>query len=293
MGTISTKLDSSNKVIEIKHDGPSAHNPKTKITQESLNKYKENLNSKGFLIVNLKFAALVDLLEKYYNLAKEGSNEVAINNFTNPRGFGISLVVVQLFSHFGLYSIIEQPNYNPDKPEFIKMIIPMSLIKNDSVFINFVFTNFLGKVLSEAPVQNTEDIKKIFMKIIQSFNQNSSNPEIRLVNILNLSIHMSIIFAIASYSGSKKFKENPLLLIDLLTPLISSFPEDACYFDTNNLIAFTPDVCKKKGIESVGETLAFKYISIGLGILALLFFIMFLTKKPKYRYILQPDSDDD
>jgi hypothetical protein len=297
MGAVITKLDSSNKVIEIKHEGQAAQNPKTKISQEVLEKYKENLNSKGGFIISLRLTAIIDLIKKYYNLAKEGLSEEELKSIPNPESFAMGAIFLPMLSQYGLFTMIEQPNAG-DKPEFIKIIFPMALLKNDTEFINFVFTNFGAKILADQPAKTLEDLKNLFTVVVLSLNKNSTNPEVRLVNILNLSIHIGIIATVLSYSKSKKISENPAIFSELISPLISSFPDDACYFNTNNLITFTPDVCQNKKqsqtcpacpTSSTGQNCpacsqynndsTFKYISVGLGLLALVFLILYLTKK--------------
>jgi hypothetical protein len=299
MGAVVTKLDSSNKVIEVKHEGQASQNPKTKISQETLDKYKDQLNSKGGFIISIRLLAIIDLVKKYYNLAKEGLTAEEFKTIPNPEGFA-GAIFLSLFSQYGLFTMIEQPNAG-DKPEFIKIIVPMALLKNDTEFINFVFINFGTKILADQPAKTLEDLKNLFTAVVLSLNKNSTDPVVRLVNILNLSVHIGIIAAVLSYSKSKKISENPAIFSELISPLISSFPDDACYFNTNNLITFTPDVCQNKKqsqtcpvcpTSSTGQNCpscpacsqsnddsTFKYISVGLGLLALVFLILYLTKK--------------
>jgi hypothetical protein len=301
MGSIVTKLDSNNKVVKVEQQGPPAQDAKTKISEDVLNKYKDNLNTNGAIIVSLRFLELIELIKKYYDIAKTSLKPEEIQTLPNPDNISLGLIFASALSQYGLFTMIEQNIKQNEKPEFVKVIVPMSLLKNDTEFINFVFTNFAGKLQGDKDPNMVTQLKEVFVTLIKALNSNSTKPEVRLANILNLSVHLGIIYTISLYAKSKKISEEPAIFTGLMSPLISSFPDNACYFAKDNLLSFTPDVCQVKKdscppctdiTSSItanqscpevacpsNENSTFKYLSIGLGILALIFFILYLTKK--------------
>jgi len=326
MGSLVTKLDSNNKVVSISQKGPTSEDPKTKISAEALNEYKENINKNGGTIGVLRIEALKEILKENYDKAIQGLSEDEKRKVPNPNGLPIAIGVGESLSQYGFYTIIEE---EPSNPKIMPILIPNSLIKNDKSFIDFIFANFVSKMMANRDVKDIDYLKKILTSSIDGLNQNSTNPQIRLANVLNLMISLGVIFfIISSYSVSKNIREDSNMFSYAISSFIGSFPEDTCYFNTGatKLLQLIPDPCENKKKEnsvsqqacppskqqacppssqqtcppcpnqqsSSEEITNLKYISGILGILALIFLVLYLTKKTTViKQVLDSDSDSD
>ena len=162
--------------------------------------------------------------------------------------------------------------YNEKDPTVTVVIPKIFITSNNKDFIDFLFDEFSGKKtiipkeIDQSAVKNlqkeidksvSENLpknldKNIFKQsisvILEGLNRNTKNGDIRLANVINLLLNAGVLIGIGAVFEKEDPENAPDVISELLSNFFSSFPDDTCYFNTNNLISFEPNICaiKKK-----------------------------------------------
>jgi hypothetical protein len=209
--------------------------------------------------------------------------------------------------------------YNEKDPT-VTVVIPKIFITNKSQeFINFLIDSFRSALKQPdlpKPLDNNT-IKQTVYLALEGFNRNTKNGEVRMANLINMLINLSFIFAIGGFFYRHDPDNTPKAVAELVSNIFASFPDDACYFNNDALVSFEPNICpiKKQGnsvqqkecppekvcpaekecpaekvcppekicpaVPPPASNTMFIILSIILGIIALLFIILYFTAKPK------------
>ena len=133
----------------------------------------------------------------------------------------------------------------PNMP-FVDVIIPKILLSSDRIeFINFISRLFAEDV-------KTKIVYSSFKKILEGIVV-GSNPEIKIANLIGLSMRVAIMVGIATEAkklGPNNFTEEDMInfTTQVVADFMTDFPADKCsfYSDKLNFIKFTPNICNVK-----------------------------------------------
>ena len=189
-----------------------------------------------------------------------------------------------------------EPNKIDISKPFIEIVFPKILVlANNNEFIDFLLNDFHAENKSQMP----QNMRQAIDIVLDGVNKNTSKGDVRLANIINLLFNIGLIAGLAGAFMQHDQKNTPIVIAELIAETISSFPDDHCYFSNKSIISFDPNICDipktpekieaQKAVacpaapvcdtKSNSGTLV---IACGiLGILALLFFILYITAKPK------------
>ena len=147
------------------------------------------------------------------------------------------------------------------KVPFVDVIIPKILLStNKSKRIEFI--DFITKLFAEDT--KTKIIYSSFKQILESI-VDGSNPEIKVANLIGLTMRVAIMTGIAYEAkklGPNNFTEDDM--INFTTQVIADFmtdiPADKCTFYNNklNFIKFTPNICNGKSDKSIKQEVCAK-----------------------------------
>ena len=179
---------------------------------------------------------------------------------------------------------------------FIEIVFPKILVlANNNEFIDYLLNDFHAENKSQMP----QNMRQAIDIVLDGVNKNTSKGDVRLANIINLLFNIGLIAGLAGAFMPHDQKNTPIIVAELIAETISSFPDDHCYFSNKSIISFDPNICDipktpekieaQKAVacppapvcdtKSNSSTLV---IACGiLGILALIFFILYITAKPR------------
>ncbi len=136
---------------------------------------------------------------------------------------------------------IEAPNV-----PFMEVIIPKILLTTDRI----EFINFISRLFAEDP--KTKIVYSSFKQILEGV-MTGSNSEIKIANLIGLSMRVAIMAGIASEAkklGPNNFTEDDMInfTTQVVADFMTDFPSDKCsfYSDKMNFIKFTPNICNVK-----------------------------------------------
>lgn len=328
MGIVTSKIE-NNKIIGMTRTGMGIQGSQTLDNNPVLQKYKDFVNNNGMIIVKVNVQTLHDVALKLYKrldfskitsemkklsdydaFVNDFEKKISINSTPPGQGIGMGILMIGLYSTFGLFSIVEDglmKNINKpetkseskseSKPEttydfsdpYLHLLVPKILFKNNNTdFINFLVTDFNN--LGNNPDKNL--LLQLFQILLDKINKNSSNSEVKIANLINILFNLVIIFGLQTYFLPFDRQNVSIIISEYLGDLIGSLPDNKCYFNSNNIITFNPDICNITKNESaqcpppptcpekvVCDTslgVTNNYLMIGCGILGFLVIILFI-----------------
>ncbi len=137
---------------------------------------------------------------------------------------------------------------------FMEVIIPKILLTSERI----EFINFISRLFAEDP--KTKIVYSSFKQILEGV-MTGSNSEIKIANLIGLSMRVAIMAGIASEAkklGPNNFTEDDMInfTTQVVADFMTDFPSDKCsfYSDKMNFIKFTPNICNvKKDNKSIQE----------------------------------------
>jgi LPXTG-motif cell wall-anchored protein len=174
--------------------------------------------------------------------------------------------------------------------EEVEVIIPKIMLSKDRrEFIDFLSNNFSSNSINKKIYDNLKDVLD---KLVSE-----SNSEIKIGNLITILMRIMIVTSIideVKKLGNNYFSEDDqakfmnLVFLDLMTLI----PNDRCVLNENNIIEFNPNICDiKKNQEfpktecpkspdpKCPQTESSNTLTIILGILLIIVFILYITKK--------------
>lgn len=200
--------------------------------------------------------------------------QIVDNNTLN-----ISMLLLPLLigSNTGLYSVLKQPT-NSDS---IVILIPNIIFSEN---YNQYFDTFI-KTFVKKPSKDTNLLIKLLGSINKKENYNIINSEIKLFNIVNLLLRMSMINQLKNINTRNIIiQENIInIIIDEISNIINIIPSDKCYLDFG-LIKSEPDICKSTvSTEPTSTTnyLSNPYVIICCCLICIIFILIIVNLKKK------------
>lgn len=321
MGIVTSKIN-DNKIIGMSKTGMGIQGTQTLDNNTTLQKYKDFVNNNGMIIVKVNVQTLHDVALKLYKrldfskitdeMKKLSNYDLFINDFekkininsTPPgSGIGMGILMIGLYSTFGLFTIVEdglmkmintsenksETTYNFSDP-YLHLLVPKILFKsNNTDFINFLVNDFNNN--GNNPDKNL--LLQLFQILLDKINKNSSSPEVKIANLINILFNLVIIFGLQTYFLPFDRQNVSIIISEYLGDLIGSLPDDKCYFNSNNIVTFNPDVCnitKSQSNNGPGSPQSCppppicdtslsntnNYLMIGCGILGVLVIVLFI-----------------
>ena len=147
----------------------------------------------------------------------------------------------------------ETKQTNIDKVPFVDVIIPKVLLSSERS--NFI--DFISKLFAEDTT--TKIVYTSFKKILEGI-MVGSNHEIKIANLIGLSMRVAIMAGIAFEAkklGPNNFTQTDMINFtsQVIADFMADFPNDKCSFYNNklNFIKFTPNICNVKNINNVKQ----------------------------------------
>lgn len=241
MGSVTSTLDSSNKMVNVTANLPS----KVVLPQSVSSQYINYVNSAGVIIATINLANLSNYLQTLATQYNPSNTQVTANV-----GLG-SIMILGMGSMTGLFTLQASA---PDS-KIINIVIPKILLDqtNGPAFLNFL-SNAFSPALNPgqtAQAPQLQQFNNIMTSIIVGLNKNSSNPQIRLANILNILFYGAYIQGInmATNSSANMTNQNLITLFTgLITEIVSNIPDDKCILSHTEYMQFTPDICNSNSV---------------------------------------------
>ena len=199
---------------------------------------------------------------------------------------------------------------------FIEIVFPkILLLANNNEFIDYLLNDFHAENKSQMP----QNMRQAIDIVLDGVNKNTSKGDVRLANIINLLFNVGLIAGLVGVFMPHDQKNTPIVIAELIAETISSFPDDHCYFSNKSIISFDPNVCDipktpekieaQKAVAcpiqpavgcpappvcdaNTNNNTLFMLCGI-LGLLALLFFFLYMTAKPKVIRVPMSLSDTE
>ena len=316
MGIIVSKIE-GNKIVSLKMEAPVYKGvAQTLDNNKQLQKYRDYLNNNGFITVKVNVKVLHDLLVRVYDKLdlqnpppelKDFKKNIQFDESGVAPGYGFGILYLGMASMSGFFTVraeglIKSRKEGEEAPKKldisdpnIEIVFPKILIQNNNnEFMDFLFNEFHPETQNQTP----QNIRQAIDIVLDGVNKNTSKGDVRLANVINLAFNAGLIFGLMNFFMRHDPKNTPIVIAELIAETIGSFPDDHCYFSNQSIISFDPNVCDipktPEKIEAqkavacpappVCDTSSSSNLLIVcgvLGILALLFFILYMTAKPR------------
>jgi hypothetical protein len=238
-----------NKIIKIYN-----LNDNLKVSDDSMKQMKNNLDTDGFLKLNININNLFNI----YNEVLKNNNllndryKINIDNVKITSG----KIILDFCSTLGLFLLTKESDENLNK-NIITVLTPRSLFTpNYANHINIVFDKIIiAKITLLINEKSQQDmligkinmVREFLLKFFEQFNKSSNNNEIKFANMMNFLVNLLVVFFIIVMLTSLGIPIGNVFseAINMFTVLLSQFPNDACYFE-NNILMFEPNICASK-----------------------------------------------
>jgi len=238
MGSVTSSLDKDNKMIQLKAN---LGNKSITVNKSVLSQYIEYANSAGVIIVKINMNNLNSYLEKLAKKYNSGNTQAIA-------GIAIgSTFVLSSGSMTGLFTL-----QSLDDSDTSNIVIPKILLDQTQgpEFINFLTTTF-SKALNPDQSNKSQSFNIVMKSVIAGLNKNSSNPQTRLANILNIMFYCAYVQGInmaTNPSGNMDNQNLIALFSGLITEVVSNIPDNKCILALPEYMEFTPDICNSGGV---------------------------------------------
>lgn len=256
MGVVLSTLDrDATKVSTVEMRTQGEGQPNTKQLQD----YANAINKKGFILMKIDLDKLKTFASKMIKSLQE------VDGVENPNPLPPILSSDNLeFGNliFGLptltmfYTLVSS-----NSGSNFQLLIPKGLLLNDDDYFAALekmgLDNISGSIPSQSLNMATEHRRTgmiNFRKIIAGFNKNTTHAETRIANFGYFVVN-SAFLSFLSYVVSQIAARDPnshkrveLFFTNIYTTYLAEFlstmPDNQCLFSSNDMVSFTPDICK-------------------------------------------------